>query len=76
MSEETHAVEELAYLLWERRGRPEGTAEKDWLEAERQLSAPKVAAASSEALCEIQDRRREATGDTRAEGKVNRGAAV
>ncbi len=32
-------VRELAYLLWEARGRPEGSAERDWLEAERQLSA-------------------------------------
>jgi hypothetical protein len=29
----------LAYALWERRGRPEGSAEQDWLEAEQQLTA-------------------------------------
>jgi hypothetical protein len=33
-----HTVRELAYRLWEQRGRPEGGAEEDWLEAERQLS--------------------------------------
>jgi len=29
---------ELAYRLWEERGRPEGRAEEDWFEAERRLS--------------------------------------
>jgi hypothetical protein len=33
-----HTVRELAYRLWEQRGRPEGGAEEDWFEAERQLS--------------------------------------
>ena len=28
---------ELAYRLWEERGRPEGRAEEDWFEAERRL---------------------------------------
>jgi hypothetical protein len=32
------SVRELAYRLWEQRGRPEGGAEEDWFEAERQLS--------------------------------------
>jgi Protein of unknown function (DUF2934) len=32
------SVRELAYRLWEQRGRPEGCAEEDWFEAERQLS--------------------------------------
>jgi hypothetical protein len=27
----------LAYSLWERQGRPEGTDQHDWFEAERQL---------------------------------------
>lgn len=40
VSHEVIAV--LAYQLWEERGRPDGTAEKDWLEAEQQLSAPKI----------------------------------
>jgi hypothetical protein len=30
---------ELAYRLWEERGRPEGRAEDDWFEAERRLSS-------------------------------------
>jgi hypothetical protein len=30
-------VRELAYRLWVERGRPEGGAEADWFEAERQL---------------------------------------
>jgi hypothetical protein len=28
---------ELAYRLWEERGRPQGRAEEDWFEAERRL---------------------------------------
>ena len=28
---------EIAYRLWEERGRPEGRAEEDWFEAERRL---------------------------------------
>ena len=28
---------ELAYRLWEERGRPEGRPEEDWFEAERRL---------------------------------------
>jgi Protein of unknown function (DUF2934) len=30
---------ELAYRLWEERGRPEGRAEEDWFEAERRLQS-------------------------------------
>ena len=30
-------VAQLAYALWERRGYPEGSAEADWFEAEKQL---------------------------------------
>ena len=33
------AIAELAYRLWNERGRPHGSEEEDWLEAERQLSA-------------------------------------
>ena len=33
------SIKDLAYRLWEARGRPEGSAEQDWREAERQLSA-------------------------------------
>jgi hypothetical protein len=31
------SIAELAYRLWSERGRPHGSAEEDWLEAERQL---------------------------------------
>ena len=30
-------IARLAYLIWEERGRPIGSAEVDWYEAERQL---------------------------------------
>jgi len=30
-------VERLAYLRWEERGRPQGTAEEDWFHALQQL---------------------------------------
>ncbi len=32
------AIQQLAYILWEMRGRPEGDSEKDWLLAERELT--------------------------------------
>jgi hypothetical protein len=31
------SIKEIAYGLWEKRGRPEGTAEEDWREAEQQV---------------------------------------
>lgn len=46
---------ELAYRLWEERGRPEGRAEEDWFEAERRLSSDQhyeESAAIDEALRE------------------------
>jgi DUF2934 family protein len=30
-------IAKLAYALWEQRGRPNGSAEVDWLQAEREL---------------------------------------
>ena len=30
-------IAELAYLLWEEQGYPTGSAERDWLEAERRI---------------------------------------
>lgn len=36
---ETQSIAELAYDLWDRRGQPHGSAELDWLEAERQIKA-------------------------------------
>jgi hypothetical protein len=31
------SIKQVAYALWEKRGRPEGTAEEDWREAEQQV---------------------------------------
>jgi hypothetical protein len=39
MQPEQKSIGELAYQLWLSRGCPEGTAEQDWLDAERQLRA-------------------------------------
>jgi hypothetical protein len=39
MQPEQKSIGELAYLLWQSRGCPEGTAEQDWLDAEKQLRA-------------------------------------
>jgi hypothetical protein len=39
MPADEKVVRELAYRLWESRGRPEGSAEQDWVDAERQLAA-------------------------------------
>jgi Protein of unknown function (DUF2934) len=52
----SRSIGELAYQLWQARGCPQGTAEQDWLDAERQLRAkqavetaatPKTAATSN-----------------------------
>jgi len=37
MHPEHRSIGELAYRLWQARGCPDGSAEKDWLDAERQL---------------------------------------
>jgi hypothetical protein len=39
MHPEHRSIGELAYRLWQARGCPNGTAEQDWLEAEKQLHA-------------------------------------
>jgi hypothetical protein len=51
---EHRSIGELAYRLWQARGCPEGTAEQDWLDAERQLLAIQSTArpAKSEAVDE------------------------
>ena len=46
MQPEHRTIGELAYTLWQSRGCPSGTAEKDWLEAERQLSVTAPVTAS------------------------------
>lgn len=44
MHPEHRSIGELAYHLWQARGCPEGSAEQDWLAAEKQLkSAPRNA---------------------------------
>ena len=52
MSSDRRAVSKLAYLLWQRRGSPHGSAELDWSEAERQLAAQNQEATLDEALDE------------------------
>ena len=37
MQDEHQAIAELAYRLWEQRGRPQGDQEQIWLDAEQQL---------------------------------------
>jgi hypothetical protein len=39
MHPEHGSIGELAYRLWQARGCPDGTAEQDWLEAEKQLQS-------------------------------------
>jgi Protein of unknown function (DUF2934) len=42
MHPEHRSIGELAYHLWQARGCPQGSAEQDWLDAEKQLkSAPR-----------------------------------
>jgi LmbE family N-acetylglucosaminyl deacetylase len=38
MHPDHRSISELAYQLWQARGCPGGTAEHDWVEAERQLA--------------------------------------
>ena len=40
MTPDQNSVRELAYRLWEERGRPQGRPEEDWYAAERRLSDP------------------------------------
>lgn len=42
------SIAKLAYALWERNGCPEGTAECDWQEAERQLCESSQVACAAE----------------------------
>jgi hypothetical protein len=51
MHPEDRSIGELAYRLWQAQGCPDGTAEQDWLEAEKQLRAsPPARPRSSEAI--------------------------
>ena len=38
----SEAVRDLAYLIWEKQGRPHGKEHEHWAEAERRLSLPAV----------------------------------
>jgi hypothetical protein len=49
MPRDQRSVRELAHRLWEARGRPDGSAERDWSDAERQLSAAQAAAPAASA---------------------------
>ena len=42
MHPEHRSIGELAYRLWQARGCPNGTAEQDWLEAEKQLATSRA----------------------------------
>jgi hypothetical protein len=46
-------IADLAYRLWVERGRPDGSADADWSEAERQL-APSVDARATESTKEAE----------------------
>lgn len=43
MNGDQQTIRELAYRLWEQRGRPEGCPDDDWFAAERQLSGSEKA---------------------------------
>jgi len=44
MSTEQDSIRQLAFQLWQQRGRPDGSAEQDWLAAEKQLGKDTSAA--------------------------------
>jgi hypothetical protein len=50
------SIAELAYRLWVARGRPHGSAEEDWLEAERQLSPRPASSPNSAAAVDSSSR--------------------
>ena len=50
MRSEHRSIDELAYQLWQARGCPQGTAEQDWLDAERQLRAAQPSSQTTEAV--------------------------
>ena len=49
MTRDQRSIRELAHRLWEARGCPAGSSERDWLDAERQLSAADSAAPAASA---------------------------
>jgi hypothetical protein len=55
MHPEHRSVGELAYQLWQARGCPDGTAEQDWLDAERQLRAGRQTSTSEATDASLKD---------------------
>lgn len=49
------AIAELAYRLWVDRGRPDGSSDADWFEAERQLASVDAGPADSTKEAEIDE---------------------
>ena len=49
MPRDQRSIRELAHRLWEARGRPVGSAERDWLAAERALDAERELSAGDPA---------------------------
>ncbi len=44
----THeSISKLAYALWEQRGRPTGSSEQDWIEAQQEILKPLQRAAGA-----------------------------
>lgn len=50
VNREARELEELAYLLWQQRGCPEGSPEEDWFAAQRMLQARKAGEARPKVL--------------------------
>lgn len=48
-------IRQRAYSLWDARGRPEGSADKDWFDAENQLKAELKGAALESTLQTLRD---------------------
>ena len=42
IAETSNSIAMLAYTLWENRGCPEGSPEKDWFEAERKIREQEI----------------------------------
>jgi len=75
MSSKQREIAELAYLLWESRGRPENTAERDWQEAEVLLAKQDATAAGIEnpAATRRKTDRKPKTADRRESKRSNGG---
>ena len=57
-SSDVRTIRELAYRLWEARGRRDGHAIDDWLEAERQMKAAQLPDPAAEAAPKPSRRRK------------------